>query len=176
MKVIHSKTGVRQLNRETTLDHRKAVQLAFFLQDWQDPYNVGGMFRVASACGATEMFCSGNTPHPDEPQVAVTSLGHHRRVRTRCFATNDEAVAGAKAAGYTLIAVEIAEQAVPYFQFDFPEKSCLVLGNEVRGISGKVLQACDAAVFIPMSGKGRSLNVHVAAAVVGFHSIFCNPV
>ena len=31
------------------------------------------------------------------------------------------------------------------------------------------LALCDAAVFVPMYGKGRSLNVHVSLAVVGYH-------
>ncbi|MDR3689230.1 MAG: TrmH family RNA methyltransferase [Fimbriimonas sp.] len=30
------------------------------------------------------------------------------------------------------------------------------------------MKHCDAAVCIPMAGKGRSLNVHVAGAVVAF--------
>jgi tRNA G18 (ribose-2'-O)-methylase SpoU len=33
-----------------------------------------------------------------------------------------------------------------------------------------VMTQVDASVFIPMAGKGRSLNVHVAAAIVGFEA------
>jgi tRNA(Leu) C34 or U34 (ribose-2'-O)-methylase TrmL len=32
------------------------------------------------------------------------------------------------------------------------------------------MKLCDSAVFIPMAGKGRSLNVHVAAAIVAFEA------
>ncbi len=66
------------------------------------------------------------------------------------------------------MAVEIAEGAVPYTDYEWPEKVCLVLGNEVNGVYASVMKHRDGAVYIPMFGKGRSLNVHVSAAVVAF--------
>lgn len=73
-----------------------------------------------------------------------------------------------KEAGFTIVAVEVAEGAELYNRFEFPAKTCLVLGNEAKGVYPNVLRQCDAAVFIPMAGKGRSINVAVAAAVVAF--------
>ena len=104
--------------------------------------------------------------------IAVTSLGHHRIIPIQKFQHHEDACVAMKADGWQLIAVEIAEGAVPYFEFDFPKKTCLVLGNEARGVYGGVLKHCDAAVTIPMLGKGRSLNVHVAAAVVAYCALF----
>ncbi|MBI2674683.1 MAG: hypothetical protein HYX22_03040 [Candidatus Yanofskybacteria bacterium] len=46
------------------------------------------------------------------------------------------------------------------------KKIALVLGNEVRGLSPKILKYCDEVVYIPMYGKKESLNVSVAAGVV----------
>jgi len=170
MKTIHSKTGVRQLHKATA-EKRRKMQLAFLLQDWDDAYNVGGMFRVADACGAYEMVFSGRTPQPPDPMVSVTSLGHHRRVHWRDLGRNEDAAIKLKQEGYTLVAVEIAEGATHYTEFDYPEKTCLVLGNEVKGVYGSVMKHCDACVFIPMAGKGRSLNVHVAGSVIAFQAL-----
>lgn len=146
------------------------VEIAFMLQDWDDAYNVGGMFRVADVVGAVELVATGKTPIPPNPMVSVTSLGHHRRIPIRHIAGHEEAAKQLKAEGYAVIAIEIADDAVPYNEFTFPEKACFVLGNEERGIYGSVLKHCDAAVFIPMFGKGRSMNVHVSAAVVAFQA------
>ena len=77
-----------------------------------------------------------------------------------------------KSEGWSLVAVEIAEGAVDVNGFRFPEKTCLVLGNEGGGIYGQVIEQCDFAVFIPMFGKGRSLNVASAAAVVAYAAVF----
>lgn len=172
MKMVKSKTGARRLNREATDRLRNPIQLAFFLQDWEDPYNVGSMFRVADACGATEMFLSARTPFPPHPQISVTSLGNHRRVQFEYFKRNAEALDHIAAAGYNLIAVELADEGMSFNQFQYPEKTCLVLGNEVNGVYTDTLARCSGAVFIPMAGKGRSMNVHVAAAVVGFTALF----
>jgi len=117
------------------------------------------------------MVFSGRTPVPPDPQIGVTSLGHHRRVSWRELGRNEEAAIKLKEEGYTLVAVEIADGAVHYMEYTYPEKVCLVLGNEVKGVYGSVMKHCEAAVFIPMSGKGRSLNVHVAGAVVAFQAM-----
>ena len=171
MKQIRSKTKIKRVF-EQHADKRSGVDLIILLQDWSDAYNVGGMFRVADACGATQLILSGKTPKPgDHPQIAVTSMGAHRRVLWSQIESYMDACESVKAAGYTLVAVEVAEGAVPYMEFEFPLKTCLILGNEGAGVYGSVMKHCDAAVFIPMAGKGRSINVHVAAAVVAFEAV-----
>ena len=169
MKTLHSKTGVRELHKAAKQGARD-MEIAFLLQDFDDPYNVGGMFRVADAVGAVEMFSTGKTPPDTHPQVAVTSLGHHRRIPMTHFKHHEDAVLHAKEQGYAIVAIEIADGAVSYESFDYPDKVCFVLGNEVRGVYGSVMKHRDAALYIPMLGKGRSMNVHVAAAVVAFHA------
>jgi len=48
------------------------------------------------------------------------------------------------------------------------KKIALVVGNEVRGLSSKILKYCDEVVHIPMYGKKESLNVAVAAGVASY--------
>jgi tRNA (guanosine-2'-O-)-methyltransferase len=69
------------------------------------------------------------------------------------------------------VALEVAEGAVPYYAYDYPEKTCLVVGHEDHGVTKATLGVCDAAVFIPMYGQGRSLNVHTALTVVVYHLV-----
>lgn len=170
-RALRAKTATRRLHRDLFAAARP-IELAFLLQDWADAYNVGSLFRVADACGAREVILTMSTPAPPNPMISVTSLGHHRRVPFRSFPTNEEGIAYARERGYALVAVEITEEAAPFQEFDYPSRTCLVLGHEQRGIYGKVLRACDAVVVIPMAGKGRSLNVHVAGAVVAFYALF----
>jgi 23S rRNA (guanosine2251-2'-O)-methyltransferase len=170
-KTIRSKTGVRKLQKSFAADLSDRIQIAFLLQDWSDGYNVGGMFRVADALGAEELVMTGGTPTPPHPMIGVTSLGAHRRLKFRHIQDHERAALTLKAEGYSLVAVELAEGAVNYLDYAWPSKVCLVLGNEQKGVYGKVMKHVDAAVFIPMFGKGRSINVHVAAAVVGFDAV-----
>jgi len=168
---VRKKTALRQQKREFEQDHPRDRDLVFLLNDWSDAYNVGGLFRVAAACGARELIMVGRTPAPPNPMIGVTSLGMHRRVAYRQFPKWAEAVEALQKEGYSLVAVEIAEGSQHYMGFDYPAKTCLVLGNEGAGISNGLLRSCDAAVHIPMYGKGRSLNVHVAAAIVAFEAM-----
>lgn len=171
MRQLRGKTETRRFLEELQTTTPAKRELAFLLQDWTDPYNVGGLFRVADACGAKKVVLTGRTPAPPEPQISVTSLGNHRRVIWEHWSRYDAAIARMKEEGWTLVAVEVAEGAIPYRDFEYPGKVCLVLGNEAKGVYPNTLKACDAAVMIPMAGKGRSLNVHVAAAIVAFHAI-----
>lgn len=195
LKTLRSKTAVRMLKREYAAEHPARHEIAFLLQDVTDPYNVGSMFRLADALGAAKLILAGDTPEPSaegripaagppqkaagtrlraagRAQIAVTSLGAHRRVPWRKIKSHEEAVETLIGEGWTLVAIEIADSAIPYTDFQYPEKLCLVLGSEKRGVYDKVLNRCAAAVFIPMSGKGRSLNVSHAAAIVGFRAAY----
>ena len=51
------------------------------------------------------------------------------------------------------------------------DKSLYIFGNEVRGISKSILNACDSVIEIPMHGKKESLNVSVAAGIILFSTV-----
>jgi tRNA G18 (ribose-2'-O)-methylase SpoU len=58
---------------------------------------------------------------------------------------------------------------MPYYRVvpsDFP--LCLVIGNEVTGVSKSTLAACDTALEIPQYGIKQSLNVAVAYGIAIF--------
>jgi tRNA (guanosine-2'-O-)-methyltransferase len=171
MKQIRKKAGIRKLFKEYESSVAR-IDLVLLLQDWEDGYNVGGMFRVADACGATQILLTGKTPTPENsPLVGVTSMGAHRKVPWLHIENHLEACNKAAEAGYSLVAVEVADEASQYMEFEYPAQTCLVLGNEGAGVYGSVMKKCSAAVFIPMAGKGRSLNVHVAGAIVAFQAM-----
>jgi len=168
-RALRKKKEVRELMRGFSSEHGASNEVTFLLQDWSDAYNVGGLLRVADALGASKIYASGKTPQLPNPMIPVTSMGAHRRVEMEWHRVHEDAAKAALADGWTLIAVEIAEGAQSYFDFSYPEKTCLVLGAEGAGVFGSVLKHCVGSVFIPMQGKGRSMNVHVSGAVVAFH-------
>ncbi len=54
---------------------------------------------------------------------------------------------------------------VPYTAFDFRPSDTLLFGRESAGVPDEVHARADAALLIPMPGKGRSLNLAVSAAM-----------
>ena len=77
-------------------------------------------------------------------------------------------ISNLKLDGFDIVGVEITDKSVRYDKYKWKNKTALVLGNEGHGLPDKVLNLCDEAVFIPMLGHGGSLNVGVAAAIVGY--------
>ena len=148
---------------------RPEVDLVFVLQDVEDPVNVGAAFRIADACDARELILTGLSPCPPHETIAGVGRGTHRRINWRYTKSAPEAIEALKAQGYTCYALEITPDAVPYHHVVYPQRVCLVPGNEFRGVSKRTLAACDQAIYIPMYGKVGSLNVHVALGIVAFH-------
>ncbi len=155
---------------------RPDVDLAFALQDVEDPVNVGAAFRIADACGVSELILTGLSPYPPNATIAGVGRGTHRRVPWSYTRDAAEALNRLKREGYTTCALEVSSNARPYDAIDYPEKVCIVAGNEHHGVTKRTLAACDLAVFVPMYGKIRSLNVHVALAVVAYHVLHCHAV
>ena len=55
--------------------------------------------------------------------------------------------------------------ATPYTAFRFAPGDILLFGRESAGVPDTVHAAADASLLIPMPGRGRSLNLAVAAAM-----------
>jgi len=92
------------------------------------------------------------------------TIGLHN---TLWSAVDPEAWLRAKPRTHTIVAVELASDAVPLRTVGVATNpTVLVIGNETTGIPGWALELCDYAVEIPMSGVGNSLNVAVAASLV----------
>ena len=165
------KVEVSRLFKRAARDYPLQAELAFLLQSLEDPLNVGSLFRIADACGARELVFTGRTPFPPNQEIERTARGHERRVPWRRIVQVEEAMDALREGGYHLIALETAEGALCYLEYPYPERICLVLGNESKGVYASTLAHCDGAVYVPMYGKGPSMNVHVAGALVAYQAL-----
>jgi len=69
------------------------------------------------------------------------------------------------------VALEQTKKSVDYRRFRPRFPTALAVGNEVRGLSKKILKYADKIIAIPMYGKKESLNVAVAAGIAVFKII-----
>ena len=150
---------------------RPPRDLVVVLADVEDPVNVGSAFRIADAAGVTELVLAGITPSPPHKLIEKVGRGKDSRVKWRKVDDVAVALAELRSRGYWRVAVELTEDAVPYLECTWPQKVCLVVGHEDHGVTQKALAQTDARVFIPMYGKGASLNVHVAMGIVVFQAL-----
>jgi len=162
-------TELKRFLRDYKRQNRPDFDIVGLLQSIEYPANVGSMFRVADGAGVTELVLTGITPTPPHPTIDKVGRFKSLRVPWRYEKEPVTAVSALKSAGYHVVAVELADTAVPYYDYPYPPKTCLVVGHEDHGVTKATLAACDAAVFLPMYGKGQSLNVHVAFSIVVYH-------
>jgi len=162
-------TELKRFLRDYKRRNAPEREVAVLLQSVAYPVNVGSVFRMADGAGLSALVLSGITPRPPHPKIDKIGRRKDSRVPWRYEENPVEAVHQMQAEGYHVVAVEISDTAVPYHHYDYPEKVCLVVGNEDHGVTKAVLAECDGAVFLPMYGKGLSLNVHVALSVAVYH-------
>jgi len=160
-------TDQKRLNREWR--RRTANRVAIVLDDVQTPYNVGAIIRTAAAFRVEHLWLAGSSALPSHPRTGKTALGTERLVPWSQTSDALSAVAEARAAGFSVVGIELAEAAVPVLDLPLGDAVCLVMGHEDHGLRPAVLAACDAVAFIPQPGKVGSLNVATAAAIALYH-------
>ncbi len=156
-------TGLKRLHREWR--RRKTGRLALMLEGLDSPFNVGSIVRTAAAMGVDDLYFVKVAAAPDSPKVQKAAMGTQRYLQWRDFDTVGGAVAQARTDGYTVVGLELADEAMPLADTDATGDVCLVLGHEDRGLSRDALAGCDAVAFIPQLGRVGSLGVATAAAV-----------
>lgn len=141
-------------------------RLILWLHDIRSLHNVGAAFRCADAFGIQEILISGYTPRPPRPEITKTALGAEEHVAWRETDQPAETAATLKKNGWLLAGLEQTEQSQLIHRFE-PKgrRVCMILGNEVTGISDDLLPHLDIALEIPQFGMKHSLNVSVAAGV-----------
>jgi len=138
---------------------------AVFLPDIRSGWNVGSFFRTADSLGISQIFLSGVTPKPPHKEISKTALDADIFVPWSYFSDSIECAKILKEKGYALIAMELTENAMSLEQFTFPKNACLVMGNEITGVSQEMLELCESVVFIPMQGGKQSMNVSIAGSL-----------
>ena len=163
-----TETEIKRLNRgwRRATEHRLRLVLA----DLANPFNVGSIFRTAAVLGVERVYLTGATPGPSHAGVAKTALGTTNALDVVTVPAVADAVAAAREDGFTVYAVELAQDAAPLSRCEIAADACLVLGNEAHGLSRTALAACDQALYVPQVGRVASLNVATAAAIAMYEA------
>lgn len=165
-------------NRSTldTLYKVKKLPVYVLLDSIRSSYNVGSIFRTSDGAMIEKLILCGYTPHPPradlnngKKDILKTALGSTESVSWEYIKNPLNAVKEIKSRGIKICALELTENSKPYFEItkkDFPV--CLVIGNEITGVSQDLLDLCDYSIEIPQYGIKQSLNVAVAYGIAIF--------
>lgn len=135
-------------------------------------YNVGSIFRTSDGARVKGLLLCGFTPHPPRKEIDKTALGATSTVPWDYFRDPLEGIAEAKRRGARICVLEHTTESIPYYGVTpdlFP--LCLVVGNELTGVSPGILAEADMAIEIPMFGVKQSLNAAVAYGIAVFELV-----
>ncbi len=138
-----------------------------YLDDIQDPGNLGTIIRICDWFGIRKLFCSPKTADLYNPKVIQASMGSFCRVSVwhlpfepvaRLAKKSDIPILGAFLEGENI------------YELKLPKQALLVMGNEGNGISIEIENQIDQKIRIPEFSQNQnsaeSLNVSVATAII----------
>lgn len=134
------------------------LPIAIYLEGLRSAFNVGSILRTTEAFRLGKVCFGKTTPYIDNLKVQKTSMCSFDKVVCERDVPLSELPR-------PLIALETAPGAPSLFDFKFPERFTLMLGNEEYGLSKELLAQSDAIVTIPLYGFKNSLNVASAFAI-----------
>jgi tRNA G18 (ribose-2'-O)-methylase SpoU len=141
-----------------------APEAVWLLVDIGYPGNAGFAIRTAEVAGAAGIVIDAPFDHDARRQALRTSM-RADRVFPVHFEDAERTVEAARAAGRHVIGIEDGGTVAPW-EVDLTGSVLLVVGGEARGISERILSACETIVRIPMQGFIPSFNLQAAVAMV----------
>lgn len=143
------------------------IHKALFLDDVQDPGNVGTIIRTALAFGIEAVYCSSGCADIYNPKTIQSSQGalfHVPVIYTDLIFT----ILNFKNNGMNIYATSLHSQSVPLDRVQVPESYGIVLGNEGQGVHPELIELCHQTIKIEMASF-ESLNVAIAGGILSYY-------
>lgn len=135
----------------------------FMLDHLEDTHNFGAIIRTCEAAGVDGIIIPKDRSVSVNSTVMKTSSGAAVNVKI-CMVTNlVQTINYLKEKGYWIYASSM--DGTNYTNEDYKTSTCIIIGNEGKGVSELVKKSADFIVSIPMIGKINSLNASVAAGI-----------
>jgi tRNA G18 (ribose-2'-O)-methylase SpoU len=149
---------------------RKTLPLSGLLDCIRSLWNVGSMFRTADAAGIERLILCGITGTPPRGEIAKTALGAEQVVPWTCAPDAAAAIRSLRdeIPGIQVIALEQTATSRRLARIELRAPCCLVVGNEVAGVSAPAIREADVCAHLPMRGIKGSLNVAVAFGIAAY--------
>lgn len=161
------------------LNHPDAERL-LFLEDVQDPGNVGTLIRTADAFSFDGVVVTGSTASIWNPKTSSAAMGSLFHISIVQGEDTVEVLEALQPKGFvcyaaTLEGINLIDSPEDKSRSSFDRVTdemltepcvAIFLGNEGNGLSETALQHADRLVRIPMTGRAESLNVAVAGSIL----------
>jgi len=145
------------------------VPIYALVENIRSMHNVGSIFRTSDGVRLTRLYLTGYTARPPRKEIDKTALGATDSVPWEYHKDPLPVISELKSKGIRIVAVEHTSDSLDYARLSASFPVCLVMGNEVDGVSEEIVKKADETIEIPMLGLKQSLNVSVAFGIVVYH-------
>ena len=145
------------------------IPVIVFLEEANNPSNLGAILRTAEAAGAAGVITSKNSADPFSPKALRASMGSAFRVPIWTDAYLNEVVEWALEREMIVTAADIDGNKI-YTQIDWKKPRLLVFGSEAHGLNDADKRKIQDLVKIPIDANVESLNLAVSAGVILFEA------
>ncbi|WP_163716293.1 TrmH family RNA methyltransferase [Mangrovibacterium lignilyticum] len=129
----------------------------------KNPQNVGSLMRLVDNLGGEELILLDDENDKREASIRKTAGLSYKNVELH-YKSSEQFFAEIPE-GFAVCAIETSDGATNLFETRLPKRIVFLLGSEMRGLPEALIQRCDRVVFIPMTGKCKSMNISHALAV-----------
>lgn len=143
--------------------------LIVILDHIEDPHNFGAIIRSCEAAGVNGLIIPFDRSVEVNSTVIKTSVGTAFNVKIARVKNLVNTIKELKKKGFWIVGTDM--EGTSYDKIDYKGSTCIVCGNEGKGMSRLVSETCDFIATIPMQGEVNSLNASVATAVIVFEAV-----
>lgn len=146
---------------------KKEKPLLVFLENLQDPGNMGTIFRTAEGAGADGIIMTADCVDIYNPKTIRSTMGSIYRMPFVCLKEGEmlKTLTYMRERGIATCAAHLKGEHT-YDKEDYTTGCAFMIGNEGNGLTDEAAQAASLKVRIPMEGKLESLNASVAASIL----------
>ncbi len=157
---VISPTGILASINIPHLEPSKKQNCILFLEDIQDPGNLGSILRSASASGVDLVYLSDHCADLWSPKVLRGGQGAHFHlpcIEKANFSDITKSFTG------KIFATTLSGKSI--FKEDLKGPVAFIFGNEGNGIHSETMQLTSHSIHIPMEKGIESLNVSAAVSI-----------
>ena len=148
--------------------NQRTRHIAVVLENLFQSHNVSAVLRSADCFGVQDVHIV--EKDFDTPVHSQIALGSDKWLTINRYNTSEKSlehcILNLKSKGYKIVATLPHEKDGMLGDFDYTQKTALLFGTELHGLSPEAVDLADAYLKIPLYGFTESFNISVSAAIV----------
>lgn len=162
--IIIEVSDIKTYNLDIIKNFTSKNPVIVMLDHLEDPHNFGAIIRTSYALGIDAIIIPNDRSVDITPTVVKTSAGAVYNIPIIKVPNLTNTIEKLKKEGYWIVGTDMQGDNYCELKYDMP--TCLIIGNEGKGMSQIVKNNCDYLVSIPMEGKIDSLNASVSCGII----------